>query len=193
MLADARSSNQPQGTAKIMLDFTVTVSEADFYAANARLFRSGWAPSKVLIGWLSCTILFSAVASVGINLASAVDDQNLPLALAVGAAIAAFFLAARFAACWLQLPGSSNKQYALIGTLALPTHYSLSADRFRARYSEGTSDHPWTRFCDYVDEGKVLMLRRTPGFLFIIPKHQLSEQQLDDLFALLAQVGVKRG
>ena len=193
MLADARSSNQPQGTAKIMLDFTVTVSEADFYAANARLFRSGWAPSKVLIAWLSTTVLLSSVASVGIDLASGMGEQTLPLAIKVGASTAAFFLAVRFVVCWLQLPGSSHQQYALTGTMALPTHYSFSADRFRANYSEGSSDHPWTRFCDYVDEGKVLMLRRTPGFLFIIPKHQLSEQQLDDLFALLAQVGVKRG
>ena len=176
-----------------MLDFAVRVSEADFHAANARLFRSGWAPSKVLIAWLSSTVLFSAVTSVGINLASGMNDQNLPLALKIGASFAVFMLAVRFVVCWLQLPGSSNKQYALTGTLALPTHYSVSSDRFRAKYDEGSSDHPWTRFCDYVDEGKVLMLRRTPGLLFIIPKHQLSAQQLDDLFALLAQVGVRRG
>ena len=183
-----------------MLEFKVQVSKADFYAANRALFHSGWKPRNVLIAFACSTVMLAGAAFVAADQAvrQAGGNQPIgwptyePLALAVAAAFAALFLASRFVTCWFKLRGISNQQYTLTGTMELPTTYQLSQERFRASYSEGTSDHPWTRFLDYVDAGSVVMLRRTPGFMFIIPKHSLSAAHLDELLTLLVEVGIKR-
>lgn len=184
-----------------MLEFTVQVSEADYYAANAKLFLKGWAPRKILLGFVCSTIMLGSAAYVAATVAAQRADQDVAsswptyelLALAVGAGLAALFMAARFATSWYQLPRGSNTYHAETGTLMLPTSYRLSPQRFHCSFEEGSSDHPWMRFLDYVDAGSVLTLRRKPGFLYIIPKHQLTAQQLEELTALLVEVGIKRG
>jgi hypothetical protein len=174
-----------------MLEFTVQVSEADFYAANKKLFFKGWAPRQVLIALVCSAIPFAGAAWTAIILTAGDPESTQLLAMSIGAGFAALILAARFATCWYQLPSTSNSLHAKHGTLMLPNVHRLTHDRFQTRYEEGSSDHPWSRFMDYIDAGTVLILRRTAGFVFIVPKHQLSVQQLDDLIALLAQAGIK--
>ncbi len=176
-----------------MLEFTVTISEADYYSANAKLHFKGWAPAQVLLAYACSTSIFAAVAFVATSQIVDEAEINHLQILTIGAGFAALVLAIRFLTCWLQLPGTSNKLYAQTGTMAMPTHFQLTSDRFRTSYEEGTSDHPWSRFCDYIEADDVLLLRRTPGFVHLIPMHQLSPQQREELISLLTQVGVKRG
>lgn len=176
-----------------MLEFTVSVSESDYYSAHAKLHFKGWASLQVLYVFASNAVVFAAAAFIGMLQIVPESDISHLQALTIGAGFAALTLAIRFVCCWLQLPGTSNKLYAQTGTMALPTHYQLTPERFRSSYEEGTTDHPWTRFCDYIDAGDVLLLRRTPGFMHLIPMHQLSAQQREDLLSLLTQVGVARG
>jgi hypothetical protein len=176
-----------------MLAFTVTVSEADYYSSNAKLHFKGWAPAQVLLAFVSSTVVFASAALIAMIITGHEAEVSHLQILQIGAGFAAFMLAIRFAICWLQLPGTSNKLYAQTGTFVMPTHYQLTPERFRSSYEEGTTDHPWTRFCDYIDAGDVLLLRRTPGFAYFIPMHQLSAQQREDLLSLLTQVGVARG
>ncbi len=174
------------------LEFTVDVSAADFFAANAKHFRMGWAAQKLTFAYLSSAFLLTvvAMAAVGPSDAGFLDDLRAQLPL--GAGIAAVLLVTRYAVCWLQLPGTSNQLHAQTGTMEMPTTYHLTPDRFKASYAEGTSDHPWCRFIDYLETDTVLMLRRTPGFMFLFPKRCLTAEQLDQFRALLTAVGVKR-
>ncbi len=173
------------------LEFTVDVSAADSFAANAKLFRMGWAPQKVAFAFLSSAFLLTVVAMAAVGPSDAGFLEDMRARLPLGAGIAAVVLAARYAVCWLQLPGTSNQLHAQTGTMELPTTYHLTPERFKASYAEGTSDHPWSRFIDYLETDTMLMLRRTPGFMFLFPKRCLAAEQLDQFRALLTAVGVK--
>lgn len=176
----------------MQLQFVTDVTQSEFHAANANLFFRAWTPSAVLFSFLSKTLLFTAIGFAAVGPSGAGFSKDVLAPLALGVVVAAVVMTVSFATCWLQLPSQSNRQYALTGTMELPTHYDLTAASFKASYGEGTSVHPWSRFLDYVDDKQVLLLRRTLGFMFVIPKRSLTPQQLQDFHTLLSEVGVKR-
>jgi hypothetical protein len=79
-----------------------------------------------------------------------------------------------------------------LGTVDLPTDYDLTPERFKSKFAQGESMHPWTQFVDYLETEQMLLIRRTAGLFFGIPKNQLDAETLARVQTLLQTVGLKR-
>lgn len=176
------------------LEFTCQVLPEDVQAASKRLFKSNLSLVRILVSWILFLGLFMIVRVVRnpaeMDGICACRDPNFELTVA--AAFSAAWLILNYAAGWFNLRKRSLDLHAQNGTLDLQSTYNLTLERFHNQYAEGTSDHPWVRFSEWMDADSVLLLHRGAGLQYIIPKRCLSQQQLDDLIALFDAVGVKR-
>ncbi|MFM5924268.1 MAG: YcxB family protein [Novosphingobium sp.] len=173
------------------LEFVGEVTRDDFQAVNAHIYLREWSFRRVIYGFLSGTFLMTAVATAGAGPSGAGFWADAKEQLGLGVAVSAVMLLTRFVVCWLQLRGASDRQYELTGTLAMPTNYRLSSEGFQSSYAEGSTNHPWTRFVDYLDIDGVFALRRTPGFMYLFAKRDLTPEQIDQFRTILAAAGIK--
>ena len=176
-----------------MISFTVTPSYGDYVAANRLARRKAWAPTKIVKPALTFFV-FTALASLLLTTGAGVPwREHLPASLAAGVVGAAIWLLVCFGLGTLRFGGLVRKAYDQTGTISLPTTYSFNDDGMEAEYEEGSSRHGWSRFTEYLLDSHVLMLRRSDLMFFLIPREQVRPEQLDQLTALLARAGVKRG
>ena len=174
------------------LEFTNDVTRDEYYAANLYFLNTAWSAKKLLPAFLASAFMFTAVAAMGSKPVDGDIVGALWENLAFGAGFGALLLAIRYVLCRMQLRRISDTTYEQTGTLSLPTAYHLTQDRLWSSFAEGTSDHPWSRFIDYMECEPALILRRTPTFVFFFPKRNLSAEQLDAFRNLLETVGIKR-
>ncbi len=77
------------------------------------------------------------------------------------------------------------------GTIDLPVSWIINADGYDCTNGEETSRQGWSRLLDFVQNERLLLLRRTRGLFFGIPKAQLTEPQLAELLDILRNAGVR--
>ncbi|MEO6387108.1 MAG: YcxB family protein [Croceibacterium sp.] len=75
--------------------------------------------------------------------------------------------------------------------IGLPITYEMDEQGLRAANQQSTSSLPWDTFCDSIQDERVLLLRRTTRIFFILPKAQLTVQDLTSISSLLRGAGVK--
>lgn len=76
-------------------------------------------------------------------------------------------------------------------SLDRPATYEFDDQGFRAATNEGTADLRWSRLYDFVQDRRVLLIRRTRRIFFILPKSQLSSDELGQIMAHMREAGVR--
>jgi len=76
-------------------------------------------------------------------------------------------------------------------SLELPATYKFDDQGFCAANDQGTANLAWDRLYDFVQDRRVLLLRRTRRIFFILPKSQFTEEELGELVSCMRKAGVR--
>ena len=174
------------------LSFSITLSLEDFVAANRLYLRSYW------IWWgLLKVYVFTALAYFLLILGLlAVDEPMtwpvvaywLRFSLLFGLGMAVLMPIVTLAIMHLRV----KRQFEQL-SLGLPTGYEINGDGFRAANELATATLACNRLCDFIQNRRFLLLRRTQAIFFILPKAQLTSAELESLLSLLQEAGVTEG
>ena len=170
--------------------FSITLTLDDFIAANMLYLRRYWVWSGLLKFYA-----FGAVAFFLLMLVFTALEQLLTWQFIAGLLVASLgfglgMLVLMPMVSWVAMRLAVKRQYEQLA-LALPAEYEIDAHGFRAANEIGVSTLPWDRICDFVHDGRVLLLRRTRRIFFVLPKAQLSSEELTTTLAYLRAAGVK--
>jgi hypothetical protein len=172
---------------------SVTLSLDDMIAANMLYQRRYWIWSGLLkifaFGTPSYFLLMLAVMTfTGPTLDRAVIEWLLQASLCVGLGMVVFIPLISLLAMRLAV----KRQFEQL-CVGLPIEYEIDANGVRASNEQGTATLTWDRFSDFVQDSRLLLLRRTRRVFFVLPKGQLGSDELETILACLRQAGVEEG
>jgi hypothetical protein len=78
-------------------------------------------------------------------------------------------------------------------SLGLPVTYEMDETGLSAANAKSTTNLVWGDLTDFVQDRRLLLLRRTRRIFFPLPKSQLDQEQLSAIFTLLREGGVPQG
>lgn len=171
---------------------TVTMSFGDYLAANILYQRRYWLWSGLLKTFCLTSVLFFALM-----LAATAFDAPISWPLVIANLIGGILFGLGMTVfmpilCLIAMRRTARRTFDQL-SLGLPTTYELDASGLRAANRQSTSTLVWSDLADFVQDGRLLLLRRTPRLFFVLPKAQLASEELDALLTLLRGVGVKEG
>jgi uncharacterized membrane protein YhaH (DUF805 family) len=174
----------------VSVRFTVTLAFEDYVAANLLYQRRYWLWSGLLKMFCVCGLTF-AIMMLAIT---ALDEPLSVLDLFAqalggmlfGLGMAAVIPLVSLVAMRLRAKGMFEQL-----SLGLPVTYEVDGQGFHAANEQSTSTLAWDKLCNFVQNDRLLLLRRTATLFFALPKSQLAHEDLDALLALLRQAGVK--
>ena len=173
--------------------FSITLTLDDFVAANVLCQRRYWLWSGLLkaFAWSATSyflLMLGVTAVTEPTFGQFVVEWVLQLSLWLGLFMAVFLPVVS----WVAMRFSVKRQFEQL-SLHLPVEYGIDAKGFRAANAEGTSTLTWDRLYDFVQDRRLLLLRRTRRIFFVLPKAQLSSEELESILAYLRGAGVKEG
>jgi hypothetical protein len=173
--------------------FSTTLSLDDFIAANVLYLRQYWIWSGLLKVFLFAMpsyflLMLAFMAFTEPNFGPWVIEWLLQISLWFGLGMVVFLPLVTLVAMRLHVRRQFNQL-----SLGLPVEYEVDATGFRAANEQGTSTLTWNRLYDFIQDRRLLLLRRTPKIFFVLPKTQLGGEELETILAFLRQAGVKEG
>ena len=172
--------------------FTVTLTLADYVAANLLYQRRYWFWSG-----LAKTFAFGAgtyiVAWIVIATFAGVLTSETPLGLltwSLGVGVALTILIPFVSLVAMRLTAKKRFNQLSVG---LPISYEVDEESFRATNDEGISNLRWERLFDFVQNERLLLIRRAKALFFILPKAQLTESELAGVLVALRNGDVHEG
>ena len=172
--------------------FTVTLTLADYVAANLLYQRRYWFWSglaKVFAFGAGVYILaWIVIATFAGVLTSETPVGMLTWSLGVGAALTILIPGVSLISMRL----TAKKRFRLL-SLGLPISYEVDEVSFRAASDEGTSNLRWEKLFDFIQNERLLLIRRARAVFFILPKAQMTGAELMDVLTALRNGGVREG
>ena len=164
----------------------------DFFAANWLYQRRYWMWSGLLkvFGFVTLTyfLLMLAITSFYDQISWQLVIFWLLASVLFGLGMAVFLPVIS----WVAMRLSVKRTFDQL-SLGLPVEYEIDATRFRAANEQGTTTLAWDNLYDFVQDRRLLLLRRTRRVFFVLPKAQLSGEELGTLLGRLREAGVKEG
>ena len=173
-------------------NLTATLSFGDYLAANVLYQRRYWLWSGLLklVGGVGLVffLLMLALTALDGPLTWSLVVAQLVAALLFGLGMAVIIPIISLIKMRLKAPKIFEQM-----SLALPITYEIDNDGVRAANEQGTATLTWDRFSDFVQDRRLILLRRTPLAFFILPKAHLSSDELETILACLRAAGVQEG
>ena len=172
---------------------SITLSLDDFIAANLLYQRRYWI-WRGLLKVFALTVPSYFLLMLGVTtftepaLERYVFEWLLQISLCVGVGMTLFIPLASLLGMRLAV----KRQFEQL-SLGLPAEYEIDAKGLRAVNEQGTATLTWDRFSDFVQDRRLLLLKRTRRVFFILPKAQLSGEELQATLTYLREAGVKEG
>jgi hypothetical protein len=173
--------------------FSAALSLDDFIAANVLYLRRYWIWSGLLKVFLFATpsyflLMLAFMALTEPNFGPWAIEWLLQTSLWFGLGMVVLLPLVTLVAMRLHVKRQFNQL-----SLGVPVEYEVDATGFRAANEQGTSTLTWNRLYDFVQNRRLLLLRRTRRIFFVLPKAQLGREELDAVLACLREAGVKEG
>jgi hypothetical protein len=177
----------------VSVPFSIALTLEDFIAANMLYLRRYWVWSGLVKVFIFTTLsyfvlMLGATALIEPNLGQFEIEWVLQLSLWFGLGMIVFLPIVSWVTMRLQV----KRQFEQL-SLGLPVEYEIDANGFGAVNEQGTSTLTWDRLYDFVQDRRLLLLRRTRRVFFALPKAQLSNEQLETILACMRGAGVREG
>ena len=172
--------------------FAVTLSLDDYIAANFLYHRKYWLWRGLVrlfamtaVGWFAVMLVWMFVVG---ELDRDMLMRLLQWSLWVGVGMTLFLPVFSYVLLRIRAP----KFYRKLG-YHNPSDIELDDAGVRASTAEGIATWPWANLHDFVQDGRVLLIRRARMVFVIVPKAQLDRETLEAVIAMLRAHGVKEG
>ena len=172
--------------------FTVNLPYEDYLAANWLTVRRRWLWRGVLKFFLIVGVAYSGMMTI-FSVIDARWDWTVMLADLVTGFVMAGFVLCVLALYWLWcIPRAARKMYEQYGTLGAPAHYTFDNHGFTSENEDGLSKVAWFRLYKWTEDHRLVLMYRTQGVFYVIPKTQMVVEVLDNLLATMVAAGVKK-
>jgi hypothetical protein len=173
--------------------FSITLTLDEFVAANGLCLRRYWLWSGLLklFAWSAASyflLMLGVTAFTEPTFGRFVVEWVLQLSLGLGLFMVVFMPLVT----WVAMRLSVKRQFEQL-SLDLPVEYEIDTEGFRVANTEGAMRLTWDRLYDFVQDGRLLLLRRTRRIFFVLPKAQLGSEELETILAFLRGAGVRAG
>lgn len=172
--------------------FAVTLPYDDYLAANWLTVRRRWLWRGVLKFLLIVGFVYSVMMTIG-----SVVDGRWGWMVALADLITGFVLASVvlcvLALYWLWcVPRSARKIYEQYGMLDAPVRYTFDDHGFTSENEEGLNKLAWARLYKWAEDDRLLLMYRTQGVFYAVPKTQVDPALIDSLREALVAADVKQ-
>jgi hypothetical protein len=171
---------------------SVAITLDDYIAANVLYQRRYWIFSGLLKAYGLGAVAFFLLMLVF----TAIDEQLTWQSVLAGllASLGFGFLMPVLipVVSLVKMRLSVKRQFEQL-SLGLPIEYEIDSNGLRAANEQGTATLTWDLFHDFVQDRRLLLLRRARRMFFILPKAQLGSEQLETILACVREAGVKEG
>ena len=172
--------------------FSITLTLDDFIAANMLYLRRYWVWSGLLKFYAFGALAFFLLMLVFTALEQALSWQFVSGLLLASLGFGMGMLVLMPIVSWVAMRLAVKRQFEQL-SLDLQAEYEIDTNGFGAANAEGTSTLRWDRLYDFIQDRRLLLLRRTRRIFFVLPKAQLSSEELETILACLRAAGVKEG
>lgn len=173
-----------------MHTFTTSLNYEDYLAANWLMMRRRMLWRGVIRFTVTATILYS-ILGVSIRFLSQGPSVNGAFAEIVTGFCLTLAVIAALSVYWLWcIPRSARKAWPQLHLDGLPTVHEFDETGIRIANDRGTANFEWHMLSSWTEDDRLLLMFRTKSMSHVVPKAQVSKEQLDALRTALIDAGV---
>ncbi|WMT89454.1 YcxB family protein [Pelagibacterium sp. H642] len=90
------------------------------------------------------------------------------------------------------VPRRARKVYSQQKTLKQPVEVSWTQEAYIAHTEAAASTVAWTDYYGWSADGKMVMFMQSQNLFQMLPRHALTDEQMNDLTAIIERSGLKR-
>jgi hypothetical protein len=172
--------------------FSITLSFKDYIAANVLYQKRYWLWSGVLKTFCGGSFAFFLLLVIFTALDGPITWEiilgQLFTGIAFGVGMTVFIPILSLFMMRIQ----ARRTFEQL-SLGLPALYEIDEEGLRGGNEQASVKLPWNAIRDFVEDGRLLLIRRTSRIFFVVPKSQVAKEQLRAVMTYLGEAGVKRG